>query len=360
MRFTQFGHQVPRRNSTITGPRSLISASEYSSSRFAAIKVKSGAESPALSVSVSVRILIATLEHQTQPNKMSESAKVLGLTLHLAYDFPGVFFEPQESFSAIMFSSLGRRSSWPSSFVTGLVGWISFSIIVPLAFGYAGQPWPLLKVAVVMAIAQILSLRLLFFPLQMQRGLLFGALWGALTGALLIWFGQRFFPLLHQRPILWLANGAYIGLAVGAFLSYFYRDDGEIEENARQQGVTPKYGRDAHWLEPFAFGALAYLLAFLPASPGLAFYVFIVGAFAGVFAAGASHFSPDRWKSSNLMLPLILAAGSLLGVVSSLLFRQFADQLRLDYRLMGAIAGFLTYLSTFLRGRSLARQEARA
>jgi len=259
-----------------------------------------------------------------------------------------------------MFTSLERRSSWPSSFVTGLVGWISFSIIVPLAFGYPGAPWPLLKIAVVMAILQVLILRLAFFPLRLNRSLQIGALWGGLTGALLIWVGWKFSPLLRERAVLWLANGAYIGMAVGAFLSYFYRDDREIEENAAHKGQSPKYGRDAHWLEPFVFGALVYLLAFLPASPGLGFYVFIVGAFSGVFAAGASHFSPDRWKSSKLMLLVILAAGSLLGLVSSLLFRQFAGEFRGRYWVMGAIAGFLTYLITFLRGRSLARQEAHA
>lgn len=260
----------------------------------------------------------------------------------------------------MMPSALGRRSSWPSSLVTSLVGWISFSIIVPLAFGYSGLPWPLLLIAIVMAIVQVLILRSAFFLLGMDRGLWVGTLWGGLTGALLIWIGARFFPLLRERPFLWLANGIYIGMAVGAFLSYFYRDDREIEVSAQQRGQSPQYGRDAHWLEPFAFGALAYLIAFLPRSPGFAFYVFVVGAFAGVFAAGSSHFSPDRWKGSKLMLLLILAVGSLLGVVSSLLFRQFAGEFRGHYWLLGAIAGFLTYLSTFLRGRSLAKREAHA
>ena len=260
-----------------------------------------------------------------------------------------------------MFSSaLGRRSSWPSSFVTSLVGWISFSLIVPLAFGYSGVPWPLLMIAVVMAILQVLILRLAFFALRMDRGLWIGALWGGLTGALLIWMGEQFFSLLHDRPFMWLANGIYIGLAVGAFLSYFYRDDREIEVSAQKQGHSPQYGRDAHWLEPFAFGALAYLIVFLPRSPGLAVYVFVVGAFSGVFAAGASHFSPDRWKGSKVMLLLILVVGSLLGVLSSFLFRQFASEFRGHYWLLGAIAGFLTYLSTFLRGRSLAKREAHA
>lgn len=256
--------------------------------------------------------------------------------------------------------ALGRRSSWPSSFVTSLVGWISFCIIVPLAAGYSGPPWPLLTIAVVLAIAQVLILRTAFFFLRMDRGLWIGALWGGITGAALIWSGEQFFPLLRERPFLWLANGVYIGLAVGAFLSYFFRDDRKIEQSAQERGTPPLYGRDAHWLEPFAFGALAYLVAFLPRSPGLGVYVFVVGAFSGVFAAGSSHFSPDRWKGSRLILLLILAVGSLLGVLSSFLFRQFAVEFWGHYWLLGAIAGFLTYLSTFLRGRSLAKREAQA
>jgi hypothetical protein len=159
---------------------------------------------------------------------------------------------------------------------------------------------------------------------------------------------------------MWLANGVYIGLAVGAFLSYFYRDDRENELSAKERGIAPRYGRDAHWLEPFAFGAFAYLITFLPRSPGLGVYVFVVGAFSGVFAAGSSHFSPDRWKGSKLMLLLILAVGSLLGAVSSLLFREFAAEFWGRYWVLGAVAGFLTYLSTFLRGRSLAKREAHA
>src|SRR5271166_1893473 len=260
----------------------------------------------------------------------------------------------------MMPSALGRRSSWPSSFVTSLVGWISFSIMVPLAFGYSGPPWPLLGIAAVMAIAQVLILRSAFFLLRMDRGLWIGVVWGGVTGALLIWIGGQFLSLLQARPLLWLANGVYIGLAVGAFLSYFYRDDREIELQAQERGTTAQYGRDAHWLEPFAFGAVAYLIAFLPCSPGLGMYVFVVGAFVGVFAAGSSHFSPDRWKGSTAMLLLILAVGALLGAVSSLLLRQFADEFWGHYWLLGAIAGFLTYLSTFLRGRSLAQREAQA
>jgi hypothetical protein len=52
MRFWQFGHQVPRKNSTITGPRPSISASEQLPSRFAAASEKSGARDPTSKVSV--------------------------------------------------------------------------------------------------------------------------------------------------------------------------------------------------------------------------------------------------------------------------------------------------------------------
>jgi len=58
------------------------------------------------------------------------------------------------------------------SFVTSLVGRSSFSIIVPLAFGYSGAPGPVLKIAGLVAIVQVLILRLAFFPLRLDRGLL--------------------------------------------------------------------------------------------------------------------------------------------------------------------------------------------
>jgi hypothetical protein len=90
-----------------------------------------------------------------------------------------------------------------------------------------------------MAILQVLILRSAFFPLRMDRGLWFGAVWGGVTGAVLIWIGGPFFPLLRDRPLMWLANGVYIGLAVGAFLSYFYRDDREIELSAKERGIAP-------------------------------------------------------------------------------------------------------------------------
>ena len=37
-----------------------------------------------------------------------------------------------------MIGPFRRRSSGPSSIATGLIGWVGFAIIVPLALGYPG------------------------------------------------------------------------------------------------------------------------------------------------------------------------------------------------------------------------------
>src|ERR1700690_3102855 len=67
MRFTQFGHQVPRRNSTINAPRDRKPESERIPSRFAADSKNSGARDPTDRVSVRSDILISTLEHKRLP-----------------------------------------------------------------------------------------------------------------------------------------------------------------------------------------------------------------------------------------------------------------------------------------------------
>jgi hypothetical protein len=63
MRLTQFGHQVPRRNSTINVPRDRKPDSERMPSRFAAASKNSGARDPAVRVPVRSCILKTTLEH---------------------------------------------------------------------------------------------------------------------------------------------------------------------------------------------------------------------------------------------------------------------------------------------------------
>ncbi len=57
MRFTQFGHQVPRRNSTISAPRDRKPEREKIPSRFAADSRNSGAREPTAKVSVRSDIL---------------------------------------------------------------------------------------------------------------------------------------------------------------------------------------------------------------------------------------------------------------------------------------------------------------
>ena len=253
---------------------------------------------------------------------------------------------------------LKRRSSWPSSFLTGLIGWIGFFIIVGAALGNARQASGLLILATAAAVVQVLLLRLLFFPLRIHRSILASAFWGGLTGAVLVLIERRFTNLFEIHPIIWVLDGAYIGIAVGLFLCYFYRDDRRIEEEAKDQERKVDYGRDAHWLEPFFFGAVAYLVAFVPTSPDLAANVLVLGAMSGVVAAGVSHFFLFS-VSRNSFVPVFLSiiAGAVQGALTGLLFRTFATELLLSPITHGAIAGSLTYLMTALRGRVLARKE---
>jgi len=165
--------------------------------------------------------------------------------------------------------------------------------------------------------------------------------------------------VLGRHPLIWGLNGVYIGIAVGLFLRYFYRDDRRIETEAAAQGQPTDYGRDAHWLEPFFFGALAYLVAFLPTSPALAVIVLVIGAMSGVVAAGVSHFfifTIPRRSALPILLSLLAGAGQ--GTLTGLLFRPFASELLLNPLVHGAIAGSLTYIMTAARGRSLASQES--
>ena len=142
-------------------------------------------------------------------------------------------------------------------------------------------------------------------------------------------------------------------------LCYFYRDDRRIEGEAKELDRKVDYGRDAHWLEPFFFGVVAYLIAFLPQSFGLAVNISVVGAISGVVAAGVSHFFLFT-VARRSFVPVILSivAGVIQGMLSGLLFRSFAASLLFSPLVHGAVAGSLTYLMTSLRGRSLASRES--
>jgi hypothetical protein len=258
---------------------------------------------------------------------------------------------------------LQRRSSLPSSFLTGLIGWAGFMVIVgmivKLVFGDAPPAGWLLFVGALAAAAQVSLLRALFFPLGLQRGAPAGLAWGGVTGGAIIAAAIYLSPTLRRHYVIWALDGIYIGVAVGLFLSYFYRDDRRIEEGAAAADRAVDYGRDAHWLEPFAFGAVAYLVAFAPRSADVGATAFVVGAISGVVAAGVSHFFLNSvWRASALPVVLCVAAGVAQGALSGTLFRPYQDELFFHRLAHGAAAGALTYLVTALRGRSLARTEA--
>lgn len=253
---------------------------------------------------------------------------------------------------------LKRRSSWPSSFVTGLIGWNGFFVILAVILGEMTSAGTIFLLATAAAIAQVLILRLLFIPLRLDRSMLAGALWGGVTGAVAVVVEMQFTRALDSHPVLWVLNAAYIGIAVGLFLVYFNRDDRRIENEAASSGKQVDYGRDANWLEPFFFGAVAYLVGFVPASFDLAVIVLVIGAVSGVVAAGVSHFfiftAPRR---SVWPVLLCVLAGAVQGGLSGLLFQQFETSLFFSPLIHGAVAGSLTYLTTAIRGRSLAAGE---
>ncbi|HMS52671.1 MAG: hypothetical protein IPI59_05820 [Sphingobacteriales bacterium] len=254
-----------------------------------------------------------------------------------------------------------QRSSFPSSIVTGLVGWIGFIFIGSLIFGFKVPSEILLLLGLASALVQTVFLRLTFFVLRMHKHILIGAFWGLVTAVGIFYATTVFYSNLKTHQLYWLIIYAYIGAPVGAFLSYFYIDDKKIFDAVDGQKSAPDFGRDAHWLEPFGFGAIAYLLAFFPfAHFDLTVNVFLVGAMSGVFAAGASHFSPDKWKQSFIVLAIIiLGLGSLQGWLTGFLFRAYAEQLYTNNLVHGIAGGVITYLMTFLRGRQLANKEGK-
>jgi hypothetical protein len=251
-----------------------------------------------------------------------------------------------------------QRSSWPSSLVTGLIGWNGFFVIVAVILGDARSAGRFFLLATIAAVVQVVCLRLLFFFLRLDRSALSAAFWGAFTGAVAVIVETRSTSTLNQHRAVWIINGLYIGAAVGLFLRYFHNDDLRIQTEAAASGRPIDYGRDAHWLEPFFFGAVAYLIAFLPKSFSLAVIILVIGAMSGVVAAGVSHFLIFS-VSRKSFLPLLLSifAGAVQGALSGLLFRPFAPELLFAPVVHGTIAGCLTYLMTAVRGRALANKE---
>jgi hypothetical protein len=117
-----------------------------------------------------------------------------------------------------------------------------------------------------------------------------------------------FSATLRQHPWLALATAVYVGIPVGGFLSYFHRDDRAIEAEAAGRPVD--YGRDAHWLDPFVYGALAYEIALVPRTPEVAISAAVVGMIVGVVAAGVSHFILSRWGNAPATIPAAKPVGA--------------------------------------------------
>ncbi len=253
---------------------------------------------------------------------------------------------------------LNQRSSFLSSIVTGLVGWNGLIIVVALILGYSISPWFLLLLGSSLAIIQVIILRVLFFILHLHKSIVYGCIWGLISSLPLFWVYFSYFDTSLQNDFwVWLVVFSFIGTSVGGYLSYFYIDDQEINTSFIENDDVD-YGRDAHWLEPFAFGAFSYLLVFFPGSITLGVYVFIIGAIVGVVSAALSHFSPDKWKNNFFSLFFLIAfLGGASGIVSGFLFRMYSGELYLNHYFLGAASGILTFLVTFIRGRVLAKKE---
>src|SRR5687768_7414822 len=99
---------------------------------------------------------------------------------------------------------LKQRSSWPSSFLTGLIGWNGFTLAAALLFGVSVPADRLFLFGSAVAIAQVLILRLGFFRLGLQRSLKAGIFWGAFSGALLTGAAIYFLEFLKPHWILWM------------------------------------------------------------------------------------------------------------------------------------------------------------
>ena len=254
---------------------------------------------------------------------------------------------------------LKRRSSWPSSFVTALIGWNGFATIAALAFGRAPLLPRLLAIATVCAIVQVVALRGRLHLARRPDGLAGGAVAGAVTALVLALVAMAVLPELARHPVITSLVAAYIGAPVGVFLSYFRRDDARIAE-AHAPGRRVDYGRDAHWLDPFAYGAAAYLVVFAPGTLWLGLATAIVGAMAGVVAAGVSHFFLSRLENAPITIPIAAVAGVPLGAVTGWLLRAGVP-FAAAATTRGLIAGGLCFAITAAVGRRLAaRERARA
>lgn len=110
-------------------------------------------------------------------------------------------------------------------------------------------------------------------------------------------------------------------------------------------------------LDPFVYGPAVNFVVLLPRSVDVAILAAVVGSITGVFAAGASHFFLSRWNNSIGTIPVAVLTGGVLGALTGLLFRNFADDFLLPHLVVGTIAGAATFAITASVGRLLAARE---
>jgi hypothetical protein len=252
--------------------------------------------------------------------------------------------------------ALRRRSSWPSTLLTALIGWNGFATVGALAFGRGRMLPALLPVVSVCAVVQVLALRARLRLMPSVGGLWAGGIAGAVSAWMMMPAVMALVPDLARHPIITLAIAAYIGAPVGIFLSYFRRDDARIAAAAQARGAAIDYGRDAHWLDPFVYGALAYLGVFLPTALWSGVTIAVVGAMVGVVAAGLSHFFLARFANAPFTIPVAAVAGAPLGAATGWLLRP-AERAPWSPLLAGTLAGVVCFAFTAAVGRRLAARE---
>jgi len=115
--------------------------------------------------------------------------------------------------------ALRRRSSWPSSFVTALIGWNGFATVGALAFGRGWMLPALLPIVSVCAVVQGVALRARLRLMPAAGGLAAGGVAGAVSALLAMPAVMALIPDLGRHPIITLAIAGYIGTPVGIFLS---------------------------------------------------------------------------------------------------------------------------------------------
>jgi hypothetical protein len=254
--------------------------------------------------------------------------------------------------------NLNQRSSIASSIVTALIGWMG-TIVITQLYLRAIFCWQTdVPLILFCTAAQLLFVKITFFSLRLHKSVAAGAIWGAVASILLFMLVRFSWDFATFRFWVWLAAFTVAGASVGGFLSYFYIDDQRIQL-AQSFRKKVNYGRDALWLVPFAYGAGAFLLAFLPTlCINILFPAVVVGAMEGVVAAGISHYTNDEWKFNPFALwVLILLPGTAIGLAAGFLFGQYGSQLPASSFVFTTAGSLLTFAVTLLKGHQLARKE---